>query len=715
MKRSLVQIRMIDGRFHVTDTDEAVDAAYQAALRPLVERECRRAEQYVEHGGRIVRTVVYLRDGEGDGYAELGPDGFPIAAEEPALSASHPWPDMIDQGLLARVGTSEAITADTAVAIDRHFIEPNLCWDTDSGPEPACWDEIRRPARLVVLGPAGSGKTTLLRRIAHEYAEQAVHDREPTVPIYSRLRDVRPADLGDDLTALVTTADEGLHRLLSNGSRQPRILLILDGLDEIPDIGHRRQVLNLITKVCVDRPTVQVVLASREAAYRDRLSGFAHVRVEPFDGPRVALWSRRYLTSVAGPEAWRAFTTVLAVAPDLASLAANPLLVSVFANMFAAHDAAGVGRAHVVDRCAEALLTGWDTVRGVRRGVDARQMRWALREMALAATRRDRSSFQTDDLALHAAEQVGTRADPAEVLGICADGGILTERSGQWSFTHEILQDLFTARRLLDNGGFTFDEDLGPRWLRAWELACALVGDATALIEAAVTHLPEKPLISATWLATGIGQEIRADRRTVGRACTIIRESLERHAGLLGEVSPAERQSLGTTWAIAVADDQAGNEMHAVIGAVHRARHGSAASMLRQVLAGSPDSLVAHIAQAMRLDGEVMTVDGSENAPCLVYLAPALLSGREQPARTPSGSLQPGWAARAGRFTFDKPVEVSRRGPGPRDMREAAAALREAIAPYMDAAREEVSRERLTRRLREADRSEDEEKRTRRP
>jgi hypothetical protein len=134
--------------------------------------------------------------------------------------------------------------------------------------------------RLAVLASPGGGKSTLIKRLAVAYSDPArrslVMDQLPErswTPVFLRCRELRDksrmsfielldemanrAAMGEDKSAFIKT----LHASLRLGA----VLLLVDGLDEITDVGDRTAfVRNLRTFLAV-YPNVSLVLASPSA------------------------------------------------------------------------------------------------------------------------------------------------------------------------------------------------------------------------------------------------------------------------------------------------------------------------------------------------------------------------------------------------------------------------------------------------------------------
>jgi hypothetical protein len=185
--------------------------------------------------------------------------------------------------------------------------------------------------RLVITGGPGCGKTTVLQHIAWALAtailtddKTLAHDRvglkvnkDAGLPLpifiplsaYARHRREHRGD-GDPHNRTLATfiADylierncaPGLPRdffaqLLNSGQG---VILLLDGLDEVPDEAERAQVRQAIESLLAGKDSLRAVVTCRVAAYKGRTAlgaDFREVRVEPLEAEHIeALVTRAY-------------------------------------------------------------------------------------------------------------------------------------------------------------------------------------------------------------------------------------------------------------------------------------------------------------------------------------------------------------------------------------------------------------------------------------
>lgn len=194
----------------------------------------------------------------------------------------------------------------------------------------------KRGARIAVIGAPGAGKTTLLRVLTYRHACRAWEQLgrngiEPRVPLFVKVNRLRPGLTIERLifeTLRQHELDEledieALTRLLVGdgeetawGERAPHLLLLLDGLNEIPE-AERHSISAFLSRLSSRHA---IVISCRAGAYTP-LAGFKTVRLEPLDEPLIERYTIRYLGGNLGRKLARKVTADR----RLSELARNPL------------------------------------------------------------------------------------------------------------------------------------------------------------------------------------------------------------------------------------------------------------------------------------------------------------------------------------------------------------------------------------------------------
>jgi hypothetical protein len=146
--------------------------------------------------------------------------------------------------------------------------------------------------RLALLAAPGGGKSTLLKRLAMAYAFPSqrpeiddLPDRQ-WLPLFLRCRELRDRTaypilrLLEDVPSQLNMPEAeviGFQRVLHESLQNGRLLLLVDGLDEIWEEGPRKTFANNLRAFTSIYPHVQLVVTSREAGFRVVASVIADV------------------------------------------------------------------------------------------------------------------------------------------------------------------------------------------------------------------------------------------------------------------------------------------------------------------------------------------------------------------------------------------------------------------------------------------------------
>ena len=256
---------------------------------------------------------------------------------------------------------------------------------------------------MVVLGDPGSGKSTLLRYLALEWArnENANERYKQTLPILIELRDYNlwECNNGKSFTSYLHYASNW-HRLnqqtLDHLLKQPdRVVLLLDGLDEVFDPAQREQVINDIHRFSNDYSGTRIIVTSRVVGYkakRLRDAGFSDFMLQDLDSRQIDEFLHRWheITFEDKKEAQKKrdrLSKAIHASPSISMLAGNPLLLTMMA-ILNRYQELPRDRVLLYQKSAEVLLQQWDTERGladfpeISKEIDLRTKTAILRKVA---------------------------------------------------------------------------------------------------------------------------------------------------------------------------------------------------------------------------------------------------------------------------------------------------------------------------------------------
>ena len=164
-------------------------------------------------------------------------------------------------------------------------------------------DVVNQKQYLLISGEPGYGKSTFLRWLGQE-ACKGIHGdyRHLCFPLLIPLRYCTPNDL--DLKQFLANPLERCHfpnamALVDILLKQGKLLILLDGLDEVPTALFS-QVQGAIESLVEQYPKNRYVLSCRKAALNFKLKRFSTVEIAPLRADQVATLLRKHLLIFLG-------------------------------------------------------------------------------------------------------------------------------------------------------------------------------------------------------------------------------------------------------------------------------------------------------------------------------------------------------------------------------------------------------------------------------
>lgn len=237
-------------------------------------------------------------------------------------------------------------------------------------------------AHCLLLGTAGAGKTTSIQKICVDFFQTGKVLSRFSTPVLIRLRDLPQDDTRNPLISTIS-ADLALHvhvvsepaivdlpftRTVQNAALAAFLdglnaLLLVDGFDELPTEELRDRVLHDITYLTNHLRNSKLLITSRSADFRYKLSTVRKFELAPLTEAQVESFAKRWLKSNA-------------LADDfLAKVYSSPFADTTIRPLSIAHLCAIYERIQdipekpksVYKRIVRLLLEDWDAQRTVRR------------------------------------------------------------------------------------------------------------------------------------------------------------------------------------------------------------------------------------------------------------------------------------------------------------------------------------------------------------
>ncbi len=325
--------------------------------------------------------------------------------------------------------------------------------------------------RWVVRGDPGAGKTTLLRHLAAALArEEKENPRPRRVPVFESLpRLVREPDLLlNRLARRLERAGhpaQGLQAVLDRAGQEGRLVLLFDGLDEVPK-EERDEAEKMLRDVAARWPSSTLVVTTRPIGYRRLGYELLELDLLPLDAGRrrefLARWFGRRAGALDFARAGRELP-VLEDDPGLRELAGNPLYLTLMALLLEKGTAPDRNRTRLYDQVFELLLEGKHRPDG--EPIDCQAgVQEVLRHLGYAMTRDNRDAEPVAALEARLYQPEADRLrEPLERVprwraslrpfldDLSRKTGILGPHDGpdaDWRFWHRTFREALAAERL---------------------------------------------------------------------------------------------------------------------------------------------------------------------------------------------------------------------------------------------------------------------------
>ena len=315
-------------------------------------------------------------------------------------------------------------------------------------------------SRLMVFGQPGAGKSTFLRYLAVTCAKEKFLPEY--IPVLFELRDIKDAskfDLWKLLEQEFRLSDRSqIQQILDSG----RILLLLDGLDEMPK-ALQKTVQDCIWEFVKKLDNNRFILTCRTQTTEYVLPTFDPVEVAEFKPEQVEAFAQKWFertsaTPAEGTALKERFMAKLRENQPTAELAVTPILLSLMCWVFDDLKDLPLKRSELYQQGIDLLLKQWDEKRGIEResGSDRyRQLSPRNRQELLsyiAVRKFEREQyivFEHSELVQYIADYLKITIEEGEIVlkDVAIQHGLLFERAqGIWSFSHLTFQEYFAAK-----------------------------------------------------------------------------------------------------------------------------------------------------------------------------------------------------------------------------------------------------------------------------
>ncbi|MDM3847956.1 MAG: NACHT domain-containing protein [Aphanizomenon gracile PMC638.10] len=358
--------------------------------------------------------------------------------------------------------------------------------------------------RLMILGKPGSGKTTFLRHLAVACCQGEF--KSENIPVFIELRSITNANQFNLFNEIYKEFDFPNQEQTKQILKQGKVLIFLDGLDEVPT-ESRRNVQKQIDEFSQNSLYYKnhFIITCRTQTTEYTLQNFDYVEVADFNPEQVEKFSRNWFTTLAkthqkGEELTAKFLEKLRLPENkqIAELAVTPILLSLTCWIFGESKDLPSKRSQLYQRGINLLLKEWDEKRDIQRDLGSERYRNLSLEdkqklLSYVAYRKFNQEqyalFKESEIQKYIAEYLKETSNndiQSVVKTIEAQHGLLIQRAqdidseGIYSFSHLTFQEYFTAKYIVENQQIEqlVKEHLtDTRWREVFLLTAELMGN----------------------------------------------------------------------------------------------------------------------------------------------------------------------------------------------------------------------------------------------
>jgi len=322
---------------------------------------------------------------------------------------------------------------------------------------------------LMVLGAPGAGKSTFLRKIGLEALRNGSYQHK-IIPVFIELKQFTSPEI--NLEQVINRSFQEVQfpasaDFTAKALQQGKLLILLDGLDEIPS-KNLDLAVGQIQAFVEQHENNRFLVSCRTAAYKHTFSKFYPVLIADFDDNQIQQFINNWFATEIDKQAatasqcWELINSQEYAATK--ELCRSPLLLTFICLVYEAEQYLPKNRATLYGDALDILLKKWAAEKRINKNTIARDLgsdleKAMLAEIACRSFTKNRLFFTRAGIIKQIQLFLSNNDNApknlvAEVVldAIAIEQGILVERArNAFSFSHLTLQEYLTAQYIYDH------------------------------------------------------------------------------------------------------------------------------------------------------------------------------------------------------------------------------------------------------------------------
>jgi predicted NACHT family NTPase len=328
---------------------------------------------------------------------------------------------------------------------------------------------------LMLLGGPGAGKSTYLRRVGLEaLTVKGSQFRHEVIPVMLELKQFNGEQIDIKAAIVKEFSHVGLDfsvEFVEEALQQGKLLVLLDGLDEVPNANQDRvfqSIQDFVSRYNKTHQGNRFIASCRIAAFTSGFTGFKNIELADFDSAQIQRFIDNWFhgeldqKSHTAEKCWNLLNNE--GYQSAKELAQTPLLLTYLCVVYDRTQSFPPNRAALYRKVLDILLEEWAAEKRIRyepiyEGLNTELEKVLLAEIAYQGFVKDQLFFTREELISHIQKFLEDSADKPKYLdgkavltAIAVQQGILAERAeGIYSFSHLTIQEYLVAQYLSQN------------------------------------------------------------------------------------------------------------------------------------------------------------------------------------------------------------------------------------------------------------------------